>query len=258
LALKQHKGGVMMAAGQVRTIASGLTDAGRLRPHNEDAYYIENDKKVFSVADGIGGAAAGEVASSLFIKTVSEVFVACENNDQTQARDCVKHVFLTANIRVLDHVAGNPAHEGMGCTAELLTFYPGGFVLGHIGDSRAYRLRQGVLTQLTKDHSLVQQQIDEGLIDTEQAKHHPMRNVILRAVGVDSEVAVDILSGLTYSGDLYLLCTDGLHDMLDDVQIAEVLLSEKPLTEKASRLVYLANEAGGRDNISVVLIEVEE
>ncbi len=144
----------------------------------------------------------------------------------------------------------------MGCTAELLALHSSGFVLGHIGDSRTYRLRQTILTQLTVDHSLVQQQIDQGLINQEQARNHPMKNVILRAVGINDQLAVDIIQGQVVSGDLFLLCTDGLSDMIDDHQIQAILSLEASLTDKAARLVDLANVAGGRDNITVALVEV--
>jgi protein phosphatase len=144
----------------------------------------------------------------------------------------------------------------MGCTAELLALHTSGFVLGHIGDSRTYRLRQTILTQLTVDHSLVQQQVDQGLISQEQARNHPMKNVILRAVGINDQLAVDIIQGQVLSGDLFLLCTDGLSDMIDDHQIQAVLSLEENLTDKAARLVDLANAAGGRDNITVALVEV--
>jgi protein phosphatase len=144
----------------------------------------------------------------------------------------------------------------MGCTAELLAFTDTGYVIGHMGDSRTYRLRQGSLKQLTKDHSLVQDQIDQGLITEEQARSHRMRNIILRAVGVRPSPALDTLRGPIFSGDLFLLCSDGLTDLIEDRDILRVLLPDGHIASKADQLVDMANAAGGKDNITVVLAQV--
>ena len=144
----------------------------------------------------------------------------------------------------------------MGTTAELLAFAEGGFVLGHLGDSRTYRLRDRVLRQLTADHSLVQEQLRQGLITPAQARTHSMRNVILRAVGMGDELALDLIRGPLLSGDLFLLCSDGLTDMVEDQAILAVLTQTDDLQVKAQRLVELAHMSGGRDNITVVLVEV--
>jgi PPM family protein phosphatase len=240
----------------IQTTACCKTDPGLKRPINEDICLVNTKGGFFLVADGIGGAAAGEIASSLFAKTTVDIFSSSFNRTPEETLEFVKKSFLTANSNIAAHVATTPAHSGMGCTAELLAFHNSRFVLGHIGDSRTYRLRQGILSQLTKDHSLVQQYVDQGLIGRDQARNHPMKNVILRAVGMDKQLAVDIIQGQALSGDLFLLCTDGLSDMIEDSQIQEILLIEEMLIEKAMMLVSLANAAGGQDNISVALIEV--
>ena len=240
----------------IHTLSCAKTDPGLRRPHNEDACLINNTGGYFIVADGIGGAAAGEIASGLFISTASELFSPTSHRSLETTRTLIQECFLAANARILAHAVETPAHSGLGCTAEILALHTGGFVLGHIGDSRTYRLRQKTFCQLTKDHSLVQQQIDQGLIDKDKAKTHPMKNVILRAVGVNEQLSVDIVQGSVLPGDIFLLCTDGLSDMVDDQQIEEVLARANPLTEKAEILVNLANTAGGRDNVSVVLVEV--
>jgi protein phosphatase len=240
----------------IQTTACCKTDPGLRRSCNEDTCLVQNESGYFLVADGIGGAAAGEIASALFAKTAAEIFSSTGSRSSEESLQLVKNSFLTANSRILTDIAATPARAGMGCTAELLALHANGFVLGHIGDSRTYRLRQTILTQLTKDHSLVQQQIDQGLINQEQARNHPMKNVILRAVGIEEQLAIDIIQGQIFSGDLFLLCTDGLSDMVEDKQIQEVLLTEELLTDKAARLVDLANAAGGRDNVTVALIEV--
>ena len=158
--------------------------------------------------------------------------------------------------KILAHVAQHPDHRGMGCTAELLAFFDEGFILGHVGDSRTYRLRDGYLEQLTQDHTIVQQQVQEGLISPEQAKSHPMRNVIFRAVGIREELTVDLLAGKMFSEDLFLLCSDGLTDMIQDNEIQDILCSDIDLDHKADRLIESAKAAGGIDNITVVLAAI--
>jgi len=153
-------------------------------------------------------------------------------------------------------VTQNPHHEGMGCTAELLAFYEDGFALGHIGDSRTYRFRNGQLRQLTQDHTLVQQQIEEGLISSDNIKNHPLRNVILRAIGQEREFALDLLRGKILPGDLFLLCSDGLTDMIQDNQIQKILHSDIEIHGKADKLIESAKAAGGKDNITVVLATI--
>ena len=169
----------------------------------------------------------------------------------------VKKTYQLANAKILNHVVQNPLHQGMGCTAELLTFFDEGFVLGHLGDSRTYRVREELLKQLTKDHSLVQDQIDRGMLTPEQARNHSLKNVILRAVGIEENLALDFIEGKIYPGDLFLLCSDGLTDMIDDDLIRRILISVDNLSQKAEKLIELANSAGGKDNITVVLAEVQ-
>jgi protein phosphatase len=143
----------------------------------------------------------------------------------------------------------------MGCTAELVAFSPDGFVIGHMGDSRTYLYRDGLLRQLTKDHSFVQEQIDQGVISPEQARSHKMRNVILRAVGVRPSLELDTICGKVLPKDLFLLCSDGLTDMVEDVEILKILEQNGHLSDKALQLIELAKEAGGKDNITVVLAQ---
>ncbi len=234
----------------------GKTDMGRIRSNNEDIFLLNTDAGFCLVADGMGGAAAGEMASQIFAQTAADLFSGRTPANEQELVDRVQNTFLQANDRILDHVGANPDHKGMGCTAELLAFTATGFVIGHMGDSRTYRLRQGILKQLTKDHSLVQDQIDQGMITAEQARSHRMRNVILRAVGVRPSPALDTLRGPIFAGDLFLLCSDGLTDLVEDERIVQVLLAQGDLAGKAEQLVELANHAGGKDNITVVLAGV--
>lgn len=239
-----------------RINAVGKTDIGLKRNQNEDALAVDDEKGYFLVADGMGGAAAGEIASRIFADTAREILENRPIHSEDEAIDIIQEAFSISNGKILSHIEKNPAHAGMGCTAELLTLTPQGFVLGHIGDSRTYRLRDGVLKQLTKDHSLVQEQIDRGLITPQEAKNHTNRNVILRAVGTGSQLALDIIRGKVYTDDQFLLCSDGLTDLVDDEAIFDTLNSEDSLAEKVTQLVTLAKEAGGNDNITVVLSQI--
>jgi PPM family protein phosphatase len=234
----------------------GMTDAGLVRANNEDIFVIDPEARYGLVADGMGGAAAGETASQLFAQTAVERFDAPGIMNEQVAVERVQQVFSLANDRILEHVARYPHHDGMGCTAELIAFTPNSYVVGHMGDSRTYRWRQNSLRQLTKDHSLVQSQIDQGLISESQARTHSMRNVILRAVGVKPDPALDILRGPIFSGDLFLLCSDGLTDLVDDTAIGDVLAHDDSIAQKSLKLIDLAKRAGGKDNVTVTIAKV--
>ena len=219
---------------------------------------VRSDLGFCLVADGMGGAAAGEIASCLFAETTLELFSRFNGRSEKETIELVQKAFNFANEKILSHVKKNPHHKGMGCTAELMAFSDKGFVIGHMGDSRTYCLRDGQLKQLTLDHSFVQNQIDHGLITPAEARNHPLRNVILRAVGIKKKLALDLVRGITFSGDLFLLCSDGLSDMLDDNQIRDILFSTATLLQKAEKLIESANAAGGYDNITVVLFEITD
>jgi serine/threonine protein phosphatase PrpC len=234
----------------------GQSDPGLRRPNNEDDFIVIPDADFMAVADGMGGAAAGEVASRIFIETASEIFMrtGCQSEQEAPAR--VQDAFRLANEKILNHIRYNPQCRGMGCTAELIVFTGPTYILGHVGDSRAYLLRAGQLKQLTRDHSLVQDQIDQGIIKPAEGRKHPLKHVILRAVGIDEPLALDLIRGKAVSGDLFLLCSDGLTDMVDDLLIKEVLSLPLPLAQRGTKLIESAKSAGGHDNITVVLGEV--
>ena len=236
----------------------GATDIGNIRPNNEDIYLINETHHYCLVADGMGGAAAGEVASKIFADTAKAVLDEYDGEAETDAIVKVQKTFNLANKKILNHVQNNPHDHGMGCTAELLVFFNSGFVVGHVGDSRTYRLKINGFKQLTKDHSLVQEQLDQGLISQKQARQHAMRNVILRAVGVNDAITIDVIKGSKSSGDLFLLCSDGLTDMVEDAHISKVLSENRSLKDKSSALIALAKAAGGKDNVTVVLAHVSE
>jgi protein phosphatase len=235
---------------------AGLTDVGMRRSHNEDAFVVMPDRRVAAVADGMGGAAAGEVASRIFISAVSECFASTALASEDIASRIIQQVFSVANERMIEHVDRNPQDAGMGCTAELLTFSEERYIIGHVGDSRIYLFRNGDLRQLTKDHSLVQMEVDGGMITAEEARIHPKKNVVLRAVGIERDFSLDILRGNSFTGDLFLICSDGLTDMIEDDAVGTILLSSFSLDQKAEQLVASAKNAGGKDNITVVLCQV--
>jgi PPM family protein phosphatase len=238
-----------------KIVSFGTTDRGLRRPNNEDAFLVKPEFGFCLVADGMGGAAAGELASQIFSETTLEVFSTSDlsNSDPVHL---VQQSFILANARILKHTDEIPEHKGMGCTSELMAFSGDKFILGHMGDSRTYRLKNGQLKQLSQDHSLVQEQLNKGLITPEEARKHTMKNVILRAVGVDETPALDLVRGNLSVGDLFLLCSDGLTDMVEDADISTVLESKALLKQKAEKLIELAKAAGGHDNITVVLIEI--
>jgi serine/threonine protein phosphatase PrpC len=239
-----------------KIISSGKSDIGLKRSNNEDAFVLEPDPGFFALADGMGGAASGEVASHIFVETALEVFSKAKKRSEQETLEFVQNAFRLANDRILNRAREDPHHHGMGCTAELIVFCGQNYVLGHVGDSRTYLFRQGQLRQITRDQSLVQDQIDKGLITPAEARRHSLRNVILTAVGVNEMLALDLIRGRSVHGDLFLLCSDGLTDMVDDASIQNALSLPLPLDLKVEKLIDLAKSAGGYDNITVILCEV--
>lgn len=237
---------------------AGKTNVGLKRTANEDAFIIKGEMGFCLVADGLGGAAAGDHASRLFAEAALEVFEQANDLSEKNVVERIQNAFRLANEKIHEHVEKNPTHQGMGCTADLMALSDQGFVVGHLGDSRTYRFRDGQLKQLTHDHSLIQEQIDRGLIAEETARRHPLRNIILKAVGINEDLALDLIRGRTYPGDQFLLCSDGLTDMVDDAALGDVFRSPMPVEKKVDQLIDLALSGGGKDNITVVLVDIEE
>jgi len=237
----------------IRIESCGRTDVGSHRSNNEDAYVSDPERGLLALADGMGGAASGEVASGIFADTVRERFSAGPPSSLEEAEELVRGTFLLANRRIRDLAARAPEHKGMGCTGEVVVFTDDRYVVGHVGDSRVYLFRGGRLRQVTKDHSFVQEQVDRGLLTPAQARVHACRNMLLRAIGIHDSPAVDLISGKAYPDDLILLCSDGLTDMVGDLLIEERLESDLLLGEKAERLVRDACNSGGYDNVTIVL-----
>jgi len=235
---------------------AGKTDIGLQRKNNEDAFFFSPDQHFCLTADGVGGAAAGGLASKIFTESTIETFSDNSTRSGKETKHRVQNAFRLANDKILKHVTQNPDHKGMSCTAELLAFSDEGFIIGHIGDSRTYCLRNGQLKQLTQDHTFVQLQLDAGLLTRDKIKRHPLRNVIFRALGLTKEIELDLLNGKACPEDLFLLCSDGLTDMVPDDQIRDILCSGIEIHRKVEELIETAKSAGGNDNITVVLAAV--
>lgn len=234
-------------------------DPGRVRQNNEDAVGVEPTHSFAVLADGMGGYNAGEVASAMAVACVREGLAKwCASSSGAQApaprlAQAMAVCAQQANTDILRAASANPQYANMGTTLVVMGFRQDRVVLAHVGDSRAYRLRAHTLSQLTKDHSLLQEQVDAGLLTREQAAVAPGKNLLTRALGVEEGVQVDLTELPAQPGDLYLLCSDGLTDMLSDDQIAQVLSTPMPLARMAQTLIDQANALGGRDNIAVVL-----
>jgi PPM family protein phosphatase len=231
------------------------TDVGLVRRCNEDACLVNPEHNFFTVADGIGGAIAGDVASRIFLNTATEIFNATQPQNENEARELVTACFAEANQAIQQHTKFTPAHKGMGCTAELLVTYGDNYVLGHIGDSRTYMYLDGNLELLTTDHSLVQEQLQLGIINKEEAQKSRFKNFLSRAVGIDTHISADIHTGPLSPNALFLLCSDGLYNMVPAEKIIPVLQYNAPLSLKTEMLINMANDAGGKDNITVCLVE---
>ncbi|MGN0996833.1 MAG: Stp1/IreP family PP2C-type Ser/Thr phosphatase [Candidatus Ventricola sp.] len=225
------------------------TDIGRVRSQNEDAAWADDARGLYAVADGMGGHLAGEVASRLAIEAVQRMAGAHGRADTLALREMVHR----ANDDIVRHAQQHAECAGMGTTLSVL--WRGGrfMYIAHVGDSRIYRLRGGTLEQITQDHSLVEELVRARVITREQARTHPRRNIITRALGTQGDNAPDLLAADTQPGDLWLLCTDGLSGMLTDEMIEAVMRRDIPLEEMADSLLSQALEAGGRDNVTLIL-----
>lgn len=239
----------------LRLHTAGATDVG-MRLNNEDAYLANQELGFIVLSDGMGGAASGEIASSFFINTAREIFVSQNHETEDMLCSMVLEVFMQANSRILDHVEVNPHDRGMGCTGELLAFHKDIYVIGHVGDSRIYLFRDGKLRQVTKDHSLVQSQVDVGILSPEEARNHPRKNIILRAIGIDPALKLDVIKGTVRDQDIFIVCSDGLTDAIEDGRIREILSSGMAIDQMPRILIQSALSAGSKDNVTVLLCKL--
>ncbi|MFO7777587.1 MAG: Stp1/IreP family PP2C-type Ser/Thr phosphatase [Nitriliruptoraceae bacterium] len=238
-----------------RVVATGRSDVGNVRDSNEDALLVRDS--VYAVADGMGGHLAGEVASATALEPIEEldgrIF-----QDNAAAVTALRDAVVAANERVSQLAIENPDYRGMGTTLTAALVEGRRLHVAHVGDSRAYLLRDGYFSQLTDDHTLVQHLVDEGQITREEAARHPQRSVITRAIGVSEDVEVDSMSLELQPGDQVLLCSDGLSGVVEDNDIAGTLLEVEETDDAVDALIELANDAGGPDNITVLLLRYED
>jgi protein phosphatase len=230
---------------------AGRTDVGRQRTANEDSLVVR--PPLFAVADGMGGAKAGEVASAVAVEAVEH---ARESGEPAEAQ--LADIVRAANRRIYDLAVADESRRGMGTTLTLAKVHGDEVSLAHVGDSRAYRMRDGELAQLTRDHSLVAELERSGQITAEAAEHHPQRSIITRALGPEPDVEVDTYTLAGREGDVFLICSDGLTSMISDDEVTSILRSAASLDDAAEALVRAANQSGGKDNITVILFRLGE
>jgi PPM family protein phosphatase len=255
-----------MDLSQVLEIAS-CTDPGMVRSHNEDSIASDAARGLVVLADGMGGYNAGEVASGMATTVITtemqQALASLRPYDQDPRTGqevgarLIRDQVLKANASIYQAAQSQPQYAGMGTTLVVGLFYDNRVLVAHLGDSRLYRLRERELVQLTRDHSLLQEQIDSGLLTPEQAKHAQHKNLVTRALGIDPSVEPEIHEYPSRPGDLYLLCSDGLCDMVEDEDICMAMEAfGANLRLAAQQLVQMANDNGGRDNVSVILVRV--
>ncbi len=233
------------------------TDVGRVRRLNEDSYYVNEDEDLLYgiVADGMGGHKAGEIASAMMVDIVKNHIKnrAEEGLDYVEMSEIVRQAFLSANNLIYTYAKYNDNIMGMGTTATLAMIYEDRIITAHVGDSRAYAVGEEV-KQITKDHSYVAELVARGLLTPEQAKHHPKRNYITRAIGTEEIVKVDI-NIRAYNGEVIAVCSDGLFNYVDNESMKRIIDGNGSLQKAAEMLVDMANDKGGNDNITVLLLE---
>jgi protein phosphatase len=253
----------------MRLSVTGSTDVGLKRSHNEDAFLLLPEEHLYCVADGMGGHACGEVASRIAVEEMAEFYQLTGRDEEAtwpfkedRSRSYEENRLLTgvrlANLRIYERAQSDERLKGMGTTlVSLHVTRTGQALIGHVGDSRAYLYRQGALSQLTQDHSLLNDYIRAKRLSPEEIQAFPHKNVIVRALGMKETVQVDVYNESPRMGDVYLLCSDGLSGMIDDPKIHDLVKHEPDLDKATEKLIGAANAAGGVDNITVVMARLE-
>jgi protein phosphatase len=252
----------------MRVRFSGDSNVGMKRDHNEDSFFLPESERLAIVADGMGGHASGEVASRLAVETIVGFFRETEEEqeltwpfkvDRADRHDINRMVtaIKLANLKIHQEAQRNPACHGMGTTVVCTLFLESSLIVGHVGDSRLYRLREGMFDQLTEDHSLLNDYIKMKHLSPEEIAAFPHKNVIVRALGMKASVQVDVIVDQPRLGDVYVLCSDGLSSMVPDQDIAGLVVNEPDLDSMCDNLIHAANGNGGLDNVTVVAIRLE-
>jgi PPM family protein phosphatase len=254
-----------IAAVRVKVISAGLTDVGRKRNHNEDSYLIDDELQLYVVADGMGGHAGGGTASRIAVETIDRELRRARDEKQnpfnvfsllqeSSLPELLRSAVERACVSIFHAAQEDPRLAGMGTTVIALLVHGNQAFFAHVGDSRAYLIRGELIQQISEDHSLVNEQIKAGMITTEEAKHSRYKNIITRSVGFEEEVQVDVMGLVTEPGDIFILCSDGLANMVEDKELLEAIRCAQ-MEEAPKRLVELANDRGGDDNITVVVVQ---
>ncbi|MBI3183504.1 MAG: Stp1/IreP family PP2C-type Ser/Thr phosphatase [Myxococcales bacterium] len=250
---------------RLKVASAGLTDVGRKRNHNEDSYLIDDELQLYVVADGMGGHAGGGTASRIAVETIdAELRKSREGNENPFASDArledsplpevIRAAVEKACVAIFNAAQDDPRLQGMGTTVISLLIKDDHAFFAHVGDSRAYLIRGDLIQQISEDHSLVNEQIKAGMITAEEAKHSRYKNIITRSVGFEEEVQVDVMGLISEPGDAFVLCSDGLANMMEDRELLE-LIRNTDLGQAPKKLVELANERGGDDNITVIVVK---
>lgn len=240
---------------------SAMTDVGKCRKINEDNYYVKADGAFTYaiVADGMGGHKAGEIASMMVVDVIKNHLEnkLCEDMDYVEAGETIRKAFISANSIIYKYAENHYKIMGMGTTATLAMIFKERLITAHVGDSRAYTITRDEIRQITKDHSYVQELVSMGKITKEEAKHHPKKNFITRAMGAEETVKVDV--GIRrYENETVLLCSDGLVNMVEDEEIKDIVLKDGNMNSKTKELIEAANSRGGKDNITVIILKKEK
>jgi serine/threonine protein phosphatase PrpC len=240
----------------LRTLYGRQSDQGRVRTSNEDSYVVNGNAGLFLVADGMGGHAAGEVASKEAAETIERVVLS--SDDKADPEELLRNAVESANLRVYEKQRQRSDYGGMGSTLTALLFRDGKYYVAHVGDSRAYLWRDRTLSQITKDHSVVWHLFENSLLRKEDLCRHPQKNLITRSIGPHPDVESDLESGEIRESDVYMLCSDGLTDVLPDEAISGILAQpDRTPQDLADTLVASANAGGGPDNVTVVVVRIE-
>ena len=256
------------AGARLKAMSAGLTDVGRKRNHNEDSYLIDEELQLYVVADGMGGHAGGGTASRIAVETIDQQMRGAKKapedpfGPETPLQDSPLPEFLRTAVEkacaaIFKTAQEDPRLAGMGTTVITLCIKGENALFAHVGDSRAYLVRGDLIQQVSEDHSLVNEQIKAGMITPEEAKHSRYKNIITRSVGFEEEVQVDVMGLVALPGDFFVLCSDGLANLVEDHEIREIV-SNHSLKDAPKKLVELANERGGDDNITVIVATMVE
>lgn len=242
--------------------SAGISDVGLVRQNNEDVWAQLPKKKFYVIADGMGGHRAGEIAAREAVAKLIEIIdsndeIAAASIDFDEARNVINHAIQEANAHVFNMGRKDPELRGMGTTLCCLYFHPQGLIYAHVGDSRIYRLRNKKLNQMTKDHSLLRELLELGQLKESDAGDFHYKNIITKAIGTESHVHPSVRLVDVVEQDIYLMCSDGLTDMVKKEDIESILIQKTPIKDMAEQLVALANARGGNDNITVVIVKVQ-